>query len=315
MENALNFVLTDVFSNRPFGGNQLAVFPFADTLADWVMPAIARELKLNETVFVTGKTPDGYKIRIFSPHGELPFAGHPIVGAASVLAKQFPLVDGECNFVLHVPAGPVPVEVSGQSKQQNIMIESPMLPTRLQQEVPASDIAAMLSLSEKKVLVDPTIAQAFSSGIPFFCVPLVDQNAVQSAKLDKSVWSILLKDKPAPHLYIFSYGRAGEIHARMFAPGIGIDEDPATGAAAVALGGYLAANARGQGDQIKFKIHQGMEMGRPSQILLDVSLKDRLLQSVKLGGRCFEYGRGSFSSEAVHTVKETMAKLDMGGGN
>ncbi|MCG8489989.1 MAG: PhzF family phenazine biosynthesis isomerase, partial [Sneathiellales bacterium] len=179
MPNPYEYILTDVFADRIFGGNQLAVFPFARDFSDVSMAAISREFKLNETVFVTGEVPGGFTLRIFSPHGELPFAGHPLVGAASVLSSR--LSDRDCarSFELHVPAGTVPVERVQNGGQPLFMIESPQLPCRLDQEIPISELASLLGLRENQISQSPDKAQAFSAGIPFFFFFLVDQRAVR----------------------------------------------------------------------------------------------------------------------------------------
>jgi len=289
----LDFVLLDVFTDRVFGGNQLAVFPHAGELPDWFMSAIARELKVNETVFVTGRTGNGFAARIFSPHGELPFAGHPVIGSAFVLADQVP----SDQFELNVPAGPVPIEIVRVPNGQQIMLQSPTLPLRLKQTVQAADLAAMLSLSERQIAPEP--AEAYSAAIPFFCIPLADPESVKQANLDKSVWARVLRNCLAPHIYIFSFGQNGDIFARMFAPAVGIDEDAATGAAAVALGGYLAEHDPAHNEMSAYTIHQGAEIGRPSQIRLEVSSGRGALASVRIGGQCVLLGRGELSDAAA----------------
>ncbi|MEP3245576.1 MAG: PhzF family phenazine biosynthesis protein [Sneathiella sp.] len=293
--NALDFVLMDVFTDCMFGGNQLAIFPNAGELSDRSMYAISRELKVNETVFVTSRVTGGFTVRIFSPHGELSFAGHPLVGAASYLAEQEQSVDGAelKDFILHVPAGPVPVDILSPKGPQKVMLKSPTLPVQLEQNIASSDLAVLLSLNINQFSTDLAAAEAFSSGIPFFCIPLVDPTAVKLAKLDKSVWSRVLQYSEAPHLYIFALGQDGEIVARMFAPGVGIEEDPATGAAAVALGGYLAKHILAPEEVVEFIIHQGLEIGRPSQISLELQMDDVHLKSVRVGGQTMLVGKGT----------------------
>lgn len=301
MKRALDFVLVDVFTDSLFGGNQLAVFPRTSGLSDQSMSAISRELKVNETVFVTGNIDDGFAARIYSPHGELSFAGHPIIGTASILADQIPVHQGKRRFVLNVPAGPVPIEIIDQSNQPHIMCQSPTLPLRLRQSVQSAKLAAMLGLSENQLAIKPAMAAAYTSGIPFFCIPLIDRAAVTQAKLEKSAWSSLLQSSKAPHLYVFAFGQHGEIFARMFAPGVGIVEDPATGAAAVALGGYLATYYLGHDELANYTIYQGIEMGRPSQIRLEVLVARSELISVRIGGQCTLFGSGTLSAETAQS--------------
>jgi trans-2,3-dihydro-3-hydroxyanthranilate isomerase len=140
-------------------------------------------------------------------------------------------------------------------------------------------------------------AAAFSAGVPFLCIPLSSRAAVAKARLRKSEWSRSIKNSVAPHVYIFSLEDRETIFARMFAPGVGIDEDPATGAAAVALGGYLASYELSGGGHRKYTIHQGAEIGRPSMIDLEVDAVDGALVAVGVGGYGVFLGRGTLASE------------------
>ncbi|MFB9231249.1 PhzF family phenazine biosynthesis protein [Pseudohalocynthiibacter aestuariivivens] len=301
MPNILDFVFVDVFSDRLFGGNQLAVFPFAGGLPDQVMAAIACELKVNETVFITGKTRNGFTARIFSPHGELPFAGHPVVGAAFVLAEQCLSNSGRGAFELDVPAGSVAIEMTNRNRALHIMLQSPILPVKVDLDLELAQLGVMLGLVRDDLVNNGWLAEAYSAGVPFLCIPLASRAAVTKVRLKKDKWSKLLADSAAPHIYIFAIEEDGSVFARMFAPGVGIDEDPATGAAAVALGGYLASHDMTQTEQCNYTIHQGAEMGRPSVIALEVCVANSVLSSVRIGGHCTYLGRGTLSPNIVST--------------
>lgn len=304
MTNALDFILLNVFSDRLAGGNQLAVFPSATGLSPENMAIVGRELKVNETVFVTGEMPDGFTARIFSPHGELPFAGHPIIGTACLLAEQIGAGCNDLSFALHVPAGAVPVrvgELHGTPAQgaRHAMLRAPTLPKKLDVSIDPAMLALMLGLEEPAVIGGKWKPAAFSAGIPFLCVLLSSRDALSRARLNKGIWSASLEDSAAPHLYIFCLEEDGTIHARMFAPAVGIEEDPATGAAAVALGGFLAAYATSSDGTFAFKIHQGVEIGRPSIIDLEITVIGGIPVVIEIGGHSVYLGHGSLSPDLV----------------
>lgn len=192
----------------------------------------------------------------------------------------------------NVPAGPVPIELTGDLRHPDFLLSCPALPVRLEQSVEIADLAEMLGLESSRIRGDIFKPQAYSAGVPFFCIPLADPAAVQQDKVEKTLWAALLKDAPTPHVCIFSFGGAGSVHARMFAPGVGIDEDPATGAAAAALGGYLAATAHHKAGRAQYVIHQGAALGRPSQRQLAIEFSGGRLRAVKIGGQSVTYAQG-----------------------
>ncbi len=289
MGNSLDFVLADVFSSRISGGNQLAVFPNAPDLSEAAMAAIARELKLNETVFVTGRERGGIRARIFSPHGELPFAGHPVIGTACLLGLDDAALRRAGELTLRVPAGDIPVRLSERDTGLHAMLQCPKQPERLETSATARNVAAMLGLTTRD-LDSARPAAGYSGGIPFFCVPLADRQALRRAQLDREKWARTLSNTNAPHIYLFAI-EEGEIFARMFAPAVGIEEDPATGAAAVALAGLLAKGA--PDGRYGFRIHQGEEIGRPSIIDLEFDAWCDSAVRVWVGGTSVVFGQGS----------------------
>lgn len=253
------FVIADVFTDRPFTGNQLAVFPDARGLSGETMQTIAHEFNFPESTFVLPED----RVRIFTPKSEMQFAGHPTVGTAAVLAHLRGL-ELPAKLVLLEGIGPVPVELErrGALIHARFTIEKPVERPAARPE--RAHAAAALTLPES-VVKETWFA---SGGVRFCFVRLSDKAAVDRAELDRAAWARHFKDAWASQLYFFSGDT--EIYARMFAPAFGIFEDPATGSAAVALAGVLGSDLR---------IEQGVRMGRPSK--LEATVHDG---QIKVGG-------------------------------
>lgn len=267
------YVIADVFTDRPFTGNQLAVFPDAQGLTAESMQAIAREFNFSETTFVLPKD----HVRIFTPKDELPFAGHPTLGTAAVLA-DLRKMGLPAKIVLVEGIGPVPVELArrGALIHAQFTIEKPV-------EVPserplASAAAAALSLPENAVKE----TWYASAGVKFCFVKLADKAAVDRAQLDRAAWAKAFKDAWSSNLYFFC--GEGEIYSRMFGPAIGVEEDPASGSAAVALAGVLASRKAQPQGTFTWQIDQGVAMGRPSKLEATAEKRDGRVVRVKVGG-------------------------------
>jgi trans-2,3-dihydro-3-hydroxyanthranilate isomerase len=292
------YILADVFTGRLFGGNQLAVFPDASEIPLETMPQIARELNLSETVFVLPPSDPRHscRLRIFTPAMELPFAGHPTVGTACVLAAtgRAALTGNEAELVFEENVGPVTVRVRCSDQRYFAQFDVFKLPEEGPPAPPIEKLAAMLTLSEDDVLDGVRGPRALSCGVPFLFITLRDRAVLERVRLNASIWSELLSRHWAPHVYVIAHEPqiAGSlVRARMFAPAMGIIEDPATGAAAAALPGYLGA--AGQRDGIvTIRIEQGLEMGRPSAIDVEAAFSSGVLQSVRVGGECVMVGKG-----------------------
>lgn len=308
MSAMLNYVLTDVFTAQAFGGNPLAVFLDPGDLPTAAMQLIARELNLSETTFVFPPPPgeDGYTVRIFTPLSELPFAGHPTVGTALVLDAvsgnpQDPKSD--YTLLLHEQVGPVPVRITRDDDgRAQATLTSPRLPEFIGRIGDARTLAALLGLSDADVVDSGAVRPAcFSAGVPFAFIPLRDREALSRARLDGTRWQSLLADSIAPHVYAMTMQDWQEgltIDARMFAPALGIPEDPATGVAAVALGGYLATVQRMAATR-HFAITQGADMGRPSRLNLTVEVQNGQPSRVEVGGSAVIIGRGALDRDLL----------------
>ncbi len=286
------FHTCDVFTDRAFGGNQLAVFPEAEGLDGERMQQIARELNLSETVFVFAPEDPAHarRLRIFTPQIEVPFAGHPTVGTALVLAQIGEVeLDGErTQIVLEERVGPIEITIRGEyGRPVDATFTTAVLPEFGPPPPPAADLARMLSLAESDLLLETRPPTAVSCGLPFLFVPLRDLGAVRRAQLRLQDWEELLAGYWAPHVHVFCHDAelAGcDLHARMFAPAAGVPEDPATGSAAAALAGLLAARSPEVDGTLRWTIEQGLEIGRPSVIEIEADKAAGEIVAVRVGG-------------------------------
>jgi trans-2,3-dihydro-3-hydroxyanthranilate isomerase len=275
----VHFVQVDVFADRPYAGNPLAVFPDAGELSSAQMQAIASEMNLSETVFVTGASRDTYDVRIFSPKRELGFAGHPTIGTAWSLLRG-DAVKGD-RLVQRSSAGETAVTVDGHriwferngSAQPDLEDKNPDSLRRVASWVGLEPSAAGLEARElgRHGRLRPAIADA---GLPHLILPVEDLSTLGRCVPPPDEATGLGIDG----IYCFTAVRAGGVRARgLFPATTGAAEDPGTGSAAAALGLYLADRI---GD-IDFDIEQGVELGRPCRI--DVVGREK---TVRVGGRC-----------------------------
>jgi trans-2,3-dihydro-3-hydroxyanthranilate isomerase len=289
------FAQVDVFTDRVFGGNPLAVFLDARGLDDALMQQIAREMNLSETVFLFPPSrPDcAAALRIFTPAREVPFAGHPTVGTAWVLAAHGMAPKGAARFVLEEKIGPVPVELEGDPARPGfIWMKHPdaTFDPPLQNR---DAVARALGLEAADLLPGAPI-QPGSTGSKFLLVPLRDKAAVDRAVLD--VRALLEAMGDLPHLGIFVFApelgptgggpAAGRVYSRMFAPHTsGIPEDPATGSASGPLGAYLVLNGLVRKSAlVRIVSEQGAKMGRQSFIHIRLAMQGETITDIRVGG-------------------------------
>jgi trans-2,3-dihydro-3-hydroxyanthranilate isomerase len=287
------YITADVFTSRPLEGNPLAVFPDARGLSDDLMQRIARELNLSETVFVL--PPDEPRntrcLRIFTPKSELPFAGHPTVGAAYVLAAlgEIPLTGDETRIVFEEEVGPVPVLIRSEAGRPVFtQLSVAKLPEAGPTPPSEADLAEMLSLAPDDILAaGEDHPQGFSCGTPFLFIPLRSRDALRRARLRIDIWEDVLLGGWAREVFLMCREPelpGSHLRARMFAADLGIGEDPATGAAVSALGGYLGIRAPERDGTLKWVVEQGFEMGRPSLLHLEVDKEEGEITAVRVGG-------------------------------
>ena len=286
------FYTADVFTDHIFGGNQLAVFPDARGLNAEQMQQITREFNLSETVFVFPPEQPQHtrRLRIFTPGMEVPFAGHPTIGTAHILAAIGAIaLDAEVTpIVFEEGVGPVGVAIRArEGRPVFAQLSAAKMPEFGPPPPSPEAIAALLSLDVAEVLTGADAPQAISCGMPFLFIPLRDRAALQRIRLDRARWEQQFADFWAPHIYVFTYDveRAeSQVRARMFAPALNIVEDPATGAAATALGGYLAVREPTRDGTRRWLVEQGFDMGRPSILEIEVDKQDGAITGIRVGG-------------------------------
>ena len=297
------YFTADVFTDQPFGGNQLAVFPDARGIPERRLLDVTREFNYSETTFVypPERPENTRRVRIFTPAGEIPFAGHPTVGTAHGLAAigDIPLTGETTRIVFEEQVGLVPVSIrAAEGKPVFAQLTAAKLPDVGPPPPSRQALAAVLGLDPADLLDDAWAPEALSVGLPFHYVPLRDRAAVARARVKLDAWERTLAGGWAPELFVFAAGgeRAGtDFRARMFAPGINIPEDPATGSACAALAGYLAPRdpRRSQDGTLRWVVEQGFEMGRPSILTVEADMAKGALAAVRVGGATVMMSRGT----------------------
>lgn len=295
------FVTLDVFTDMPFAGNPLAVVLDAEGLDTERMQAITREFNLSETVFVLPPETDRHRarLRIFTPARELPFAGHPTVGTAVLLALRHDTPTDAQMFGLEEEIGTVPcvVEVKGPDRGY-ARFRLPVLPETLGEGPAAADVAAALGLEPRDIGFEHHVPSRHSVGTPYDFVPVRSLDAVGRARpVQPAFDDVFAAGRPAVYVYCRETVVAGRhFHARMFAPSLGIGEDPATGGAVAAFTGVLMqCELLGDGEH-SFVIEQGFEMGRPSLIALQVVIREGVLGSAEIGGDAVVMSEGEIEA-------------------
>jgi trans-2,3-dihydro-3-hydroxyanthranilate isomerase len=300
------FVTADVFTDRIFGGNPLAVLPDARGLADRQMQAIAREFNLSETVFVLPPDDPAHtrKLRIFTPAQEIPFAGHPTVGSALILAATGALeLSGETTAIIFEEgAGPVPVTIrSAGGRAVFAQLTAPQAPQLRPAQEPAA-LAALVSLTPIDLRTDAGLPEIASCGLPFLIVEVRDTAALGRARLDHAVSRELLAAASTQAVYLVTRDAAGanaDFQARMFAPTAGVAEDPATGSAAAAFGGWLGLREAPADGTQRYVVAQGIEMGRPSRLEIEIEKRAGTVAAVRVGGSAVVVSEGTIEVPAT----------------
>lgn len=289
----LGFHTLDVFTDRPFAGNPLAVVLGADGLSAAQMQTIAREFNLSETIFVMAPRDraNTARVRIFFPTAEIPFAGHPTIGCAILLATRG---RGPGDFTtaitLEEEAGLVPVTVVRQGALCEAEFTAPVLPHAAPGKAPPDLIASALDLPIRAV--GPHRPAVWQGGPRFLFVPLADPGALRAARPIEPHWSRLMGLAGVDSAYLYVAASRDELRARMFSPTAGIPEDPATGSAAAILAAQLLATGALAEGQSRWRILQGVEMGRPSTLHLTVDVADGRLARVRIRGAAVTVAEG-----------------------
>ncbi|WP_336056738.1 PhzF family phenazine biosynthesis protein [Nitratireductor sp. CH_MIT9313-5] len=298
-----SYAIYDVFTDTPLSGNPLAVVFDGDGLDGGQMQRIAAEFNLSETVFV--QPPDNplhtARIRIFTPRHELPFAGHPTVGTAIALARRNGALGDVAQsaiVVLEENVGAVRCAVNSSAAGVFAEFDLPRLPVQLDDAPPAEAVAAALGLSHHELGFENHKLSLWSAGVPFVLVPVADLGAAGRARANAVLWEELapFHDGVRAEAYIYcreTVGHENAFHARMLAPLSGIDEDPATGSAAAAFAGAINSFDAPVDGAHQFWIEQGLEMGRPSHIRLEMDIKGGNIEAARIGGGAVQIATGT----------------------
>jgi len=308
MMQTLAFNTVDVFTTRPFSGNSLALVHNADALTDQQMQLLAREFNLPETLFIQSAddSANTAKVRIFTPTDEIPFAGHPTIGCAIYLAEQLHInsiggdqgaiadngADFSTDIRLEEVAGLVPVHVERKQGQIAAQLVAPVIPTPITKAdfpdamaLDATNAAKAISVAIGDIDTDKAPPMSHTGGPTFLFISLNNLQALSKACAIEPICTQLSHAYSATGVYIYYLNEdTREIDARMFAPASGIPEDPATGSATAILASQLQMSKQlGEGKN-QFNLRQGYDMGRPSDLLLDIDVDNAQIKSVKVSG-------------------------------
>ncbi len=289
----LKFHTLDVFTSAKFCGNPLAVVLGADHLSTEQMQSITKEFNLSETTFVmTPENPNHTaKVRIFFPGGEMPFAGHPTLGTAALLAelKQKPGCSFESRITLELKAGLTPVTITRIADRIHGIFTAPVIPFHAPAVLPdAETTAKALGLTLDDIGFDGHIIASLEGGPRFFYVPVKTRAALEKSRILEPYWSNLIKPmNGVDAAYVYTRGGDGpntNFRARMYAPTGGIPEDPATGSATALLAAQLLTAENLRDGTHRWQLEQGYEMGRPSDLRLEADVNESKLTAVRVGG-------------------------------
>lgn len=281
----LDYHILDVFTGQPFSGNPLAVVLGADGLEDGQMLALAREFNLSETIFV--QTPDdpahAAKVRIFLPAAEIPFAGHPTIGCAVLLAGLRGIAG---QLVLEARAGLIPVTLAGTGGNLTAELTAPVVPC-------AVPVAADTALAAAALGAGRVISASVHEGGPRFLFAELDSpEALAAARPQEPAWSELMAQAGVQMAWCHCPAGPQAVRARAFAPGLGVPEDPATGSATAIFASVLMQAGRlGEGETV-ITVDQGVEMGRPSRLRLTAVVREGALVAARVAGQAVRVAEG-----------------------
>jgi len=294
MKKAL-FYIVDVFAEQKYTGNQLAVFMPGHHFSGKEMQQVAREMNFSETTFILSDKPQkgGYKVRIFTPGEEVPFAGHPTLGTAYIIQKKL-LRSRPTQLILGLKVGKIPVSFESFDKNRERLWMKQIDP-KFQAIYNSEQLVDVLNISKSDIDSRFPIQQV-STGLPFIIVPLKSLAAIKKCQIDKSKYFSLIKDIEAKAILVFApqtYDPAHQLSVRVFVDYFGIPEDPATGSANGCLTGYLVKHRYFGKTEIDIQVEQGYEIGRPSLLYLRGRQEKSVIQ-VYVGGQVVPVARGEW---------------------
>jgi trans-2,3-dihydro-3-hydroxyanthranilate isomerase len=298
------FIQVDVFTDRPFGGNPLAVFPEAEGLTTEEMQQLAQEMNLSETTFVLPPQAPGadFRVRIFTPTRELPFAGHPVVGTHWVLAHlgRVTLREPVTQVRFELGVGVLPADLHVVSGRVERVVMTQGRPTFHAVLEDLTDLAEGLGLAPEAILETGLPVQVVSTGLPQMMLPvrsLAEVRALDAGRLNVAALSRACRAVDTECTMVFTLETTrpeATVHVRMFAPSLGVPEDPATGSANGALGAYLVHHRAVPVTRPTVYIlsEQGEEIGRPSTLYVEVDLSGEEITVVRVGGQVVPIAEG-----------------------
>lgn len=296
----LRYTQLDVFTDKPFGGNQLAVFFDATNLTGEDMQRIAREMNFSESVFTlpARETKALSRLRIFTPQVELPFAGHPVIGATFALAAAGRVTSGsESPMTLELGIGPLDIDLLFADSRLSFAWMRQRTPTLTEWTGDRAALAASVGLAESDLRADLPI-ETGSAGVPHTLIPVVDATRLDAATPGATLGEALNTGEPCGAYFFVPPTKEApnDVYSRMFGPHMGIVEDAATGSAAGPLGAYLVRHglAKVEDDSARIVISQGVKMGRPSRIVVNVELRDGGFGQIRVGGEAVVMANGEF---------------------
>jgi trans-2,3-dihydro-3-hydroxyanthranilate isomerase len=321
----MRYLHLDVFTDRPFEGNQLAVFPEPAGLTTAQMQTIAREMNFSESTFIFPPEAGGdFRMRIFTPGEELPMAGHPTIGSTFALAAEGAIARGRPDFVFELGVGPTPVSLEWADNGLSFAWMTQRPPVFGGTVAGRAPLAAAIGLQEADLAAGLPV-QVVSCGVPFLFVPIASRPAVDRVVLDRRAMAECVAAAGLDDLPVFFFttepdGRGGpdnessranareggaaapraskEVYSRMLAPSFGIVEDPATGGASGPLGCYLLQYGLVSPDAARSIVSlQGVAMGRPSRIHISIDGRKDAITRVRVGGRAVLVGHGELGME------------------
>jgi trans-2,3-dihydro-3-hydroxyanthranilate isomerase len=309
----VNYLHYDVFTSQPLLGNQLAVFPDARGLTTAGMQAIAHEINFSETTFIfpPERADTDVRMRIFTPAVEMPMAGHPTVGSTFALAHVGVIEPARQRFVFGLNVGPTPVDLVWENGRLQFAWMTQAPPSFGAPVADRDAVARAIGLGESDLAAGLPI-QEVTCGVPYLLVPLRDREAVDRAAPPSANFELPGVPRAHPAILVFAHDirlKPDSTYSRMFAPGLGVVEDPATGSAAGPLGCYLVQHRLVSGDTPQRMVNtQGVKMGRASRIHMAITGAPDAITDVRVGGEAVLVAHGEFlaiSPQAQNAISDT----------
>lgn len=289
------FYILDVFAEKKYAGNQLAVFRNTTALSDTEMQQIAREMNFSETTFILSdeQRKSGYDVRIFTPNAELPFAGHPTLGTAYAIQREI-IKKPVDQVTLNLKVGQIPVAFSYKKDKPDMLWMKQNQPS-FGRTLTADEVCSVLSLDRTEIDERFPIEEV-STGVYDLMVPLKKLDSIKKAAVVRDRYFELVENLESKGILIFApetYSDENDLNVRFFAEALGVPEDPATGSANGCLAGYLVKNNYFNRNKIDIRVEQGYEIGRPSLLYLRAEKKADVID-IFVGGRVVMICRGEF---------------------